>query len=102
MAKDLPDLRQRGPGTQHVRGQGVPQPVRTQTRKAGPGAGPRDDLTHRHRRQRDPRGADPHEQRPTVAARAAIAQIVDQHLTNLHRQRQTLDPVALTPDQQVT
>ena len=76
MPKNLPDLRQRCPGTQHVRGQGVPQTVGTQTRKARPGAGPRHDLTHRHRRQPNPRGADPHEQRPTVAA-GAIANTIN-------------------------
>ena len=99
MAEDLGDLRERDPGAGHLASQRVAEPVRPDDRHSRPRAGAAHDA-------RDPIGSEWPDRRNSSqehltvhsALRAAPAQVGDDRLADVVRQREAVLVAALAPD----
>lgn len=100
MTKQVGDLLQRGPRVESRGGGGVPQSVRVDRPQAGTAGGAADDAADAGTGQRGERCNRGEEHHTNGARRAALAQVGDQCLSDIGRQRQQVDPVpfAVDPD----
>ena len=94
VTKHLADRDQPGAPAKQLGCQGMPQPVRSRARKAGPQAGPFDDVTDQVSTDRSARSPAGKEQPPGTCRHPAPGQVGGQGLAGLGRQREPVRPGA--------
>jgi DNA-binding CsgD family transcriptional regulator len=101
MTKHLTDRDQPSAAAKQLSCQGMPQPVRSHTRKACPQAGPFHDVTDQVRTDRPARSPAGQEHPLRTCRRPAPGQVGGQGLANFGRQREPVLAACLPPDDEL-